>query len=207
MALVVSAGEGERRTGSSVARGADSGRLHFNRCPARSWAGWWRLQAASFVDAAGAEAARAPAARARRSPAHDLVGQQHATHLRVLVLALVHDGLRGGGGTSRGGGYAAPAAWAPSRPGRCGSPGRQVHCGPGEASRPSQATVPAEPPPRTTTTPPPPGRRARPRPACSPGRPQGLRGARGSGGWRPRRRLGAGSRGGGRRVGRPGRRA
>lgn len=82
--------------GSSVARRAAAGRLHFNRCPSRSWAGWRRLDAASFVDAAGAEAARAPAARARRSPAHDLVGQQHAAHLRVLVLALVDDGLRGG---------------------------------------------------------------------------------------------------------------
>lgn len=30
---------------------------------------------------------------ARRSPAHDFVGQQHAAHLGVLVLAFVHDGL------------------------------------------------------------------------------------------------------------------
>lgn len=82
---------------------ADSGRLHFNRCPTRSWAGWWRLDAASFVDAAGAEATSAPAAHARRSPAHYLVGQQHATHLRVLVLALVHDGLRRGGDKQRRG--------------------------------------------------------------------------------------------------------
>lgn len=29
----------------------------------------------------------------RRSPAHDLVGQQHTAHLRVLVLALIDDGL------------------------------------------------------------------------------------------------------------------
>lgn len=36
------------RTGSSVTGRADSGRLHFNRCPTRSWAGWWRLDAASF---------------------------------------------------------------------------------------------------------------------------------------------------------------
>ena len=32
-------------------------------------------------------------------------------------------------------GYAAPAAVAPSRPGRCGPRGRQVHSGRGEASR------------------------------------------------------------------------
>lgn len=44
------------------------------------------------------------------SPAHDLVGQQHAAHLRVLVLALVHDGLRGGGRGKR-------------RPGLCGASG------------------------------------------------------------------------------------
>lgn len=30
------------------------------------------------------------------SPAHDLVGQQHAAHLWVLVLAFINDGLRGG---------------------------------------------------------------------------------------------------------------
>lgn len=30
------------------------------------------------------------------SPAHDLVGEQNAAHLRVLVLAFINDGLRGG---------------------------------------------------------------------------------------------------------------
>lgn len=50
------------------------------------------------------------------------------------------------GGTSRGGGYAASAALAPGRPGCCGSGRRQVHGGQGEASGPSQATLPAESP-------------------------------------------------------------
>ena len=79
---------------------------------------------APFVGAAGAPAPG--------SPAHDLVGQQHAAHLRVLVLALVDDGLRGrqaeaGLRGARGGG-------APSPPGLCGPRGRQVHGGRGEAA-------------------------------------------------------------------------
>lgn len=79
---------------------------------------------AAFAGAAGAPP--------RGSPAHDLVGQQHAAHLRVLVLALVDDGLRGrqaeaGLRGARGGG-------APSPPGLCGPRGRQVHGGRGEAA-------------------------------------------------------------------------
>lgn len=59
---------------------------------------------------------------ARRSPAHDLVGQQHAAHLRVLVLALVDDGLRGD--KQRRGSRGAPAAEA-SRPAGVGRRGRR----------------------------------------------------------------------------------
>lgn len=48
-----------------------------------------------------------------------------------------------GEGTSRGGGYAAPVALVPRRPGHCGSGGRQVHGGQGDTSGPRQATLPA----------------------------------------------------------------
>lgn len=36
----------------------------------------------------------APAWRARFLPAHDLMGEEDAAHLRILVLAFVQDGLK-----------------------------------------------------------------------------------------------------------------
>lgn len=110
-------------------------RLHFNRTPSRSRAGWRRQDCASFVAAAGAEATHPPAAHpaGRRSPAHDLVGQQHTAHLRVLVLALIDDGLHGD--TQRRALHGA-LAWASRCPPPPGPAGGQVHRGPGEAVRP-----------------------------------------------------------------------
>lgn len=52
------------------------------------------------------------------SPAHDLVGEQHAAHLRVFVLPLIDDGLGRGKGTGSSGcglllGPSAAGRWAP----------------------------------------------------------------------------------------------
>lgn len=58
-----------------------------------SWAGWPAPASAARVPLAGWRHGRPPPGG---SPAHDLVGQQHAAHLRILVLAFIHDGLRGG---------------------------------------------------------------------------------------------------------------
>lgn len=78
------------RTGSWAA-GRGLGPIAFQSMPFPKWGG---------VVAPGARPQWAPLAPRRspprrRSPAHDLVGQQHAAHLRVLVLTLVDDGLRG----------------------------------------------------------------------------------------------------------------
>lgn len=132
------AGDGDpgRRGSEPGSRAAAAaGRLHFNRNPSRSRARWRRQGAASFLAAAGAEAAARlpPTARppALRSPAHDLVGQQHAAHLRVLVLALVDDGLSGGKQRRR-------LSGAPALPsGRPGLAGRQVQGGRGRRRGPA----------------------------------------------------------------------
>lgn len=81
-----------------------------------------------------------PRPPARGSPAHDLVGQQHAAHLRVLVLALVDDGLsgdkqrRGLRGALRSGAQSPQAPRAPRAAGAWRT---------GEAQRPTQATLAA----------------------------------------------------------------
>lgn len=58
------------------------------------------------------------------SPAHDLVGQQHAAHLRVLVLALVDNGLCRGQAEARV--TLRPRLWRQIAPGTAGLGGRQV---------------------------------------------------------------------------------
>lgn len=87
--------DGEMRPDAALGRpGASSGLLGFNGLPlTRSWAGWPAPASAAQGPLAGWRRGRPPPGG---SPAHDLVGQQHAAHLRVLVLAFIHDGLRRG---------------------------------------------------------------------------------------------------------------